>query len=108
MAPILYRSTSLTASQRNWSTLDKEFYALRIAIRKFKFYIHQVDSVKVEVDHKNLIPLLQNPDPSEKHSRWRTDMQGSNLIISYIEGIKNEVADYLSRFPVPNDSARQC
>lgn len=106
---VMYRSVSLTASQRNWSTLDKEFYAIRIVARKFKFYINQVKDVYLETDPEAILSIVKKVDLTIKHARWLGDLIGLNLIVKHISGEKNEVADYLSRIPTDHldSNARQ-
>ncbi|OXT14587.1 hypothetical protein B9K06_25600, partial [Bacillus sp. OG2] len=98
--PVIYRSQSLTPPQMNWSTGDKELYAIRFAVKKLRFYLHRQPSILIETDHKNLVNIFDKQDLTAKQSRWLEDMIGYNLVVNYIKGLNNEVADFLSRLPL--------
>ena len=51
--PIRFISKALHKAQLNWSTFEKEAYAIFYTITKFDFLLRDVQFV-VETDHKNL------------------------------------------------------
>ena len=92
--PIAFISKSLTTSQLNWSTIQKEAYAIFYAckhldplIRDRKFTIH--------TDHMNITYLKQNP--TSIVARWFMALQELDFSVHFIKGSENGIADALSR-----------
>jgi len=96
--PIGYCSRSLIAAQREWSPRDRELFAIRIALRKFKFHLTGQRNILVETDHKNILAFIKEDNLSLKLSRWKADMLGYDLTFKYLSGTANTVADYSSRY----------
>jgi hypothetical protein len=93
--PIRFVSKALHKPQLNWSTFEKEAFAILYTITKFDFLLRDVRHV-VETDHKNLTFL--KTAQSAKVRRWQLALQ--ELDFRYIR-IKREdnnvVADVFSR-----------
>lgn len=92
---IEYRSLKFHNSQLNWSTNDKELYAMMVAVETFRHYI--VKRVTVVTDHQNLIHLVNKVNLSPNQERWITRLFQFNLHFRHIPGVTNEIADYISR-----------
>jgi hypothetical protein len=60
--PIRFISKALHKAQLNWSTFEKEAYAIFYTITKFDFLLRDVRFV-VETDHKNLTFLKTASQP---------------------------------------------
>jgi hypothetical protein len=65
--PIRFISKALHKAQLNWSTIEKEAYAIFYTVTKFGFLLRDVKFV-VETDHKNLTFL--KTAQSAKVRRW--------------------------------------
>ena len=97
--PIHYISRSLSKAETHYGITDLEGAALFYCISKFKSYITGSKfPTKIITDHKPLIGLLQNKEPSNaRHARWCLSVSTLGIIIEYDKGKHNVVADALSR-----------
>ena len=94
MKPISFVSKSLTFSQLNWSTIQKEAYGLYICCIKFDRLIRDKRFI-IHTDHKNLIYMKSAP--SSMVGRWFMALQELDFEIRYVKGKDNVVADAMSR-----------
>ena len=100
---IYYASKTLDSAQANYTTTEKEFLAVVFALEKFKSYI--VGSpVTIFTDHVVLKYLLSKQDTKPQLTRWILLCQEFNLTIKDKKGVKNVVADHLSRL-VPESNS---
>ena len=103
--PIGYHSETLSKTARNWSTSERELYAIVSATRKWKAYCY--DSVVVYSDHEPLKYIRSQKDPRGKIGRWILELENLDLQIKYLKGSDNVEADYMSRIPgsdIPSDN----
>jgi hypothetical protein len=84
----------LHKAQLNWSTFEKEAYAIFYTITKFDFLLRDVQFV-VETGHKNLTFL--KTAQSAKVRRWQLALQEFDFEYKHIKGEDNVVADAFSR-----------
>ena len=70
---IRFLSKSLTGSQLNWSTIEKECYGLYWAVKMFEEYLDNRRFI-LRTDHKNLRYI--NRTPKGKMLRWKLFLQG--------------------------------
>jgi transposase InsO family protein len=91
--PIAFMSKTLSGAQRNWSTIEKEAYAIFVALRQWE-YMLQDRFFTLHTDHDNLRFLNQN---TPKVIRWKLAVQEFNFQVEYIPGEKNVAADAFSR-----------
>ena len=94
--PICYVSCQFRGSQQNWAALTKEAYAIYMAIRKLSFYITDAE-VTIKCDHLPLKKFLQKQTLNAKVINWAVELEQFNLKLEWIQGIKNTLADSLSR-----------
>lgn len=94
--PIAYGSQKLTSTQSNWSTIEKEAYAVVWSLNKYHDIIFGAH-VTVFTDHNPLLYLLQNTTHSAKLTRWSLSIQQYDVSFEHIKGKKNVLADGLSR-----------
>ena len=94
--PIEYASRMLTNAERNYSTTEKEALAVIWALKKFRGY---VESTKVTVftDHQALRWVLTAVSPEGRLARWALALMQFDLLIKYLPGNRNVIADRLSR-----------
>jgi hypothetical protein len=92
--PIAFVSKSLQKSQLNWSTVEKECYAIYYACMSLEYLIRDV-KFTIKTDHHNL--RYMNVGLSPKVKRWKLALQEFDFKIETIPGIANEIADSLSR-----------
>ena len=100
---IYYANKTLDSAQANYTTMEKEFLVVVFALEKFRLYI--VGSpVIIFTDHAALKYLLSKQDTKPRLTRWILLCQEFNLTIKDKKGVKNVVADHLSRL-VPESSS---
>ena len=94
--PITYVSRLFCGSQLNWATLTKEAYAIYMSVKKLSFYI---DTAKITVrsDHLPLKKFLEKNTLNSKVNNWAVELESQNITFKYIPGIRNTLADTLSR-----------
>jgi RNase H-like domain found in reverse transcriptase/Reverse transcriptase (RNA-dependent DNA polymerase) len=94
--PIAFASTKLSTTQSNWSTIEREAYAVIWALKKFRSWIF-MSKVKVFSDHNPLSFLTEAAPKSAKLTRWALALQEFNVDFRYRSGRKHAAADFLSR-----------
>ena len=99
--PIEYIHKSLSEQQRKWHSNDWEYYAIVWAIEKFRHYlgskkfIIRTDSKTAKGFFKSMTNI--NGRDGNRRNRWILFMQQFEYEIIHINGVKNRVADTLSR-----------
>jgi hypothetical protein len=109
MQTIGYFSAKLSGSQLNWTTYDKEMYALVRALEHWQMYFVQSQYlINVFTDNVALLYLLkksstlvekQQDKICSRQARWINTLMRFNINPSHIEGKNNVQADALSRRP---------
>ena len=94
--PICYVSGQFRGSQQNWAALTKEAYAIYMAIRKLSFYITDAE-VTIKCDYLPSKKFLQKQTLNAKVNNLAVELEQFNLKLEWIQGIKNTLADSLSR-----------
>ena len=94
--PISYVSGQFRGSQQNWAALTKEAYVIYMAVRKLSFYITDAE-VTIKCDHLPLKKFLQKQTLNTKVNNWAVELEQFNLKVEWIQGVKNTLADSLSR-----------
>ena len=94
--PIAYASKKLTPAQRNYSTTEKEGYAIIWALQKFYTYLYGVEFI-LQVDHQSLAHFHNVKSGNGRILRWMIYLQSFKFKVNYIKGVHNVGADYLSR-----------
>ena len=101
--PIAYVSGLFRGSQLNWAALTKEAYAIYMSVKKLSFYL---DSARITVrsDHLPLKKFLEKNTMNAKVNNWAVELESQKIDFVFIPGIKNGLADTLSRLiEVDND-----
>ena len=96
--PITYMSGLFRGSQVNWATLTKEAYAIYVSVKKLDHYLQDAE-VTLRSDHLPLKSFLQKNTLNTKVNNWAIDITSRcrNIQFEYIKGIKNTLADTMSR-----------
>ena len=92
--PISYMSRALSKTEINWSTTDKEAYAIVFALYKFEHLLRDINFT-IRTDHKNLTYMVDSK--SERVNRWRDYLQRFHGDVMHIPGKDNVLADAFSR-----------
>ena len=94
--PITYVSGLFSGSQLNWATLTKEVYAIYMSVKKLSFYINTA-KITVKSDHLRLKKFLEKNTLNSRENSWAVELESQNITFEYIPGIRNTLADTLSR-----------
>ena len=83
--PISYYSKKFNKHQHNYATVEKECYALVLALQHFDVYINVTRfPVLVFTDHNPLVFMSRMKDKNQKILRWSLIIQRYNLEIRHI------------------------
>jgi len=93
---IALMSHRMTNTQKEYSVREKECLAIVTAFEKFAYLIQHVHFT-LFTDHKNLIHIRDTG--SSRVLRWKMQIQAFSFTAGFIEGVKNVVADFMSRNP---------
>ena len=89
------------AAHRNYSTVEKEAFALLRALEHFFVYVGAVNQTTlVYTDHNPLTFVDRLRSTNKKLLRWSILLQEFNVEIGHIKGRENVIADTLSRSPI--------
>ena len=94
--PITYMSGLFRGSQINWACLTKEAYAIYMSIKKLADYLEDAD-VTLRSDHLPLKKFLAKNTLNSKVNNWAIEISPFRITFEYIKGIKNTLADTMSR-----------
>ena len=96
--PVQYLSRTLNKTQRLWPAMEREAYAIIVALQTFRPYLYGAQFV-VYTDHKPLRAMFQGEVKNTKVQRWAMLIAEYGMPIRYIKGEHNLHADFLSRIP---------
>lgn len=98
--PICFASRTLSESEINYSTIEKELLAI-IWAKYFRPYLFG-RKFQIVTDHRPLTWLMSLKEPKSKLVRWRLKLEEYDYEIIYKKGILNSNADALSRIKIGN------
>jgi len=94
--PIAYFSEKLKGSHLNYSTYDKELYALVRALHTWQHYLFPKEFV-IHSDHESLKYLKIQNKLNKRHAKWVEFLEQFPYVIKHKQGKINIVVDALSR-----------
>ena len=94
--PITYMSGLFRGSQFNWACLTKEAYAIYMSIKKLAYYLEDAN-ITLRSDHLPLKKFLAKSTLNSKVNNWAIEISPFRITFEYIKGIKNTLADTMSR-----------
>ena len=83
-------------SQLNWACLTKEAYAIYMSIKKLAYYLEDTN-ITLRSDHLPLKKFLAKNTLNSKVNNWAIEISPFRITFKYIKGIKNTLADTMSR-----------
>ena len=94
--PIYFISHKLSDTQKRYSTIEKECYAIHYCLSKLDHYLHNSKFV-IRTDHEPLRHIFSSPITNKRIQVWALGISGYNCQIEYWPGRKQFCADWLSR-----------
>ena len=99
MDPITYVSGLFQGSQLNRAALTKEVYTIYISVKKLSFSLDDAD-ITLRSDCLPLKRFLEKNTLKLKLNNWAMEIEQYQFKFEYIKGIKNTLAETLSRLIV--------
>ena len=96
-------STIPDIARRNFSVSELELAAVELALRKMRLITVANPNIIVKTDHMPLIGILKKPldkIDTRRLMKLAEKLQSYTFQLEYVAGVKNEIADALSRNPV--------
>lgn len=94
--PIAYFSGKFHGAALNYSTYDKELYALVRALQTWQHYLWPREFI-IHSDHQSLKFLKSQGKLQKRHAKWLEFIEMFPYVIKYKNGKENIVVDALSR-----------
>jgi translation initiation factor IF-1 len=94
--PIAFFSEKLKGACLNYSTYDKELYALFRVLKTWSHYLWPREFI-LRTDHESLKHFKSQDKLDRRHGRWMEFIETFPYVIQYKKGKDNVVADALSR-----------
>ena len=100
LQPIYYASKSMSKTEKNYNTTEREALGIIYAVAKFRHYLLGNKFV-LHVDHQALVYIVNKASIVGKMARWMLILQEFDFVIQHTPGKENAVADFLSRLEEP-------
>ena len=94
--PVAYFSEKLSGPSLNYSTYDKELYALVRTLQTWQHYLWPKEFV-IHSDHESLKHIRSQAKLNKRHARWVEFIESFPYVIKHKKGKDNIIADALSR-----------
>jgi hypothetical protein len=94
--PSAYFSEKFNGARLNYSTYDKEFYALIRALEVWQHYLLPKEFV-VHIDHESFKYIKGQSKLNRRHAKWVEFMESFPYVIKYKKGQVNVLCNALSR-----------
>jgi hypothetical protein len=94
--PIAYFSEKLSRSVLNYSTYDKELYALVRPLETWQHYLWPKEFV-IHSDHESLKHIRSQRKLNRRHAKWVEFIESFPYVIKHKKGKEKIIADALSR-----------
>lgn len=107
--PLAFASRALTASERNYSQIQKEATAIIFGVKRFHQYLYgRQEPFILKTDHRPLLSVFGNKVgvsvmAASRLLRYAIILSAYNYIVQYINSESNVVADYFSRAPLEQE-----
>ena len=93
--PVAYFSEKLSGASLNYSTYDKELYALVRTLETWQHYLWPKEFV-IHSDHESLKHIRSQAKLNRRHAKWVEFIESFPYVIKHKKGKDNIIADALS------------
>ena len=93
---VAYFSEKLSGPSLNYSTYDKELYALVRTLEAWKHYLWPKEFV-IHSDHESLKHIKTQAKLNRRHAKWVEFIETFPYVIKHKKGKENVIVDALSR-----------
>lgn len=97
--PITFISRTLSRTEENYATNEKEMLAIVWALQSLRNFIYGA-SITILTDHQPLTYAMSPKNNNAKLKRWKAFIEEHNYELRYKPGKTNVVADALSRIQI--------
>ena len=87
--------------------MTKEAFTIYTSIKKLSYYLEDVEII-LRSDHLPLKKFLQKNTLNAKVNNWAVEISPYKIQFEYIKGIKNTLADTMSRLIQIDPEAKLC
>lgn len=101
--PITFISRTLSQTEQNYATNEKELLAIVWALQKLRNLLYGIADLTVYTDHQSLKFSISEKNPNSKLKRWKNLIEEFGAKLEYKPGNENVVADALSRVSISID-----
>lgn len=101
--PITFISRTLSQTEQNYATNEKELLAIVWALQKLRNFLYGIADLTIYSDHESLKFSISEKNPNSKLKRWKNLIEEFGAKLEYKPGNQNVVADALSRIDIPTD-----
>lgn len=101
--PITFISRTLSATEQNYATNEKELLAIVWSLQKLRNFLYGIADLTIYTDHQSLKYSISEKNPNSKLKRWKCLIEEFGAKIEYKPGSENVIADALSRAGYPTD-----
>lgn len=101
--PITFISRTLSQTEQNYATNEKELLAIVWALQKLRNLLYGIADLTIFTDHQSLKFAISEKNPNSKLKRWKNLIEEFGARLEYKPGNQNVVADALSRVDISMD-----
>ena len=106
--PIAFESRQMLPAEQNYSVTEQELLACVHALKIWRCYLEGAAEFKLHTDHGANTFLDTQPSLSRRQARWQEFLSRFHFTWKFLPGVRNNVADPLSRRPITAESIGTC